>query len=59
MSGYIPPEDTVSVLLENCQQVELASRVFNLMPRLENITVRNSHTLILQQRVIRAPPDSY
>ena len=52
VSGHIPPVHTASILLDNCRQVDLNTRILNMLPSLENITVRNVNTLILHQKVI-------
>jgi len=42
-----PPPNTGYLQLENCQKVELHSRLINILGHLSNLTVRNVHSLIL------------
>eukprot|EP00092_Neocalanus_flemingeri_P014359 GFUD01015490.1.p1 GENE.GFUD01015490.1~~GFUD01015490.1.p1 ORF type:complete len:381 (+),score=129.70 GFUD01015490.1:77-1219(+) len=49
-----PPENTGSLLVENCHHVELYSRLVNHMKNIQNITIRNSHTVVIHPKLYEA-----
>jgi len=59
--AWEPPQETGSLILENCHHVELFSRLVNHMKDLRNITIRHSHTLVIHPKLYEARgalPDS-
>ena len=59
--AWEPPQETGSLILENCHHVELFSRLVNHMKDLKNITIRHSHTVVIHPRLYEARgalPDS-
>jgi hypothetical protein len=49
-----PPDNTGSLLVENCHHVELYSRLVNHMENIQNITIRNSHTVVIHPKLYEA-----
>ena len=47
----LPPDNGESLTIENCSRLEIFSRVINLMPELDNITVTNCDNVILHHKV--------
>jgi len=49
-----PPANTGSLLVENCHHVELYSRLVNHMKNIQNITIRNTHTVVIHPKLYEA-----
>ena len=49
-----PPNNTISLTIENCHHVELYSRIVNHMTGLANLTVRDTHSLVVHPRLYEA-----
>jgi len=59
--AWEPPQDTGSLIVENCHHVELFSRLVNHMKDLKNITIRHSHSVVIHPKLYEARgalPDS-
>jgi len=48
------PANTGSLLVENCHHVELYSRLMNHMGNIQNITIRNTHTVVIHPKLYEA-----
>ena len=50
----IVPSSTVQLNLTGCHQVEILPKTLNSIPTLQNVTVKDVHTVILQSRLYEA-----
>jgi len=48
------PPNTISLTITGCQQLEVLSKTFNALPKLQNITVKDVQKAILQSRLYEA-----
>jgi len=48
------PPNTISLTITGCQQLEILSKTFNALPKLQNITVKDVRKAILQSRLYEA-----
>lgn len=49
-----PPENTASLVVDNCHHVELYSRLLNHMHNIQNITIKNTHTVVTHPKLYEA-----
>jgi len=52
--GSLPPHNTGTLTVQECQHVEIASGVVNNMEALQNITIKNTQNLVLHPHLYRA-----
>jgi len=50
----LAPQNTISLSITGCQQVEVLSKTLNAVPMLQNITVKDVQKVILQSRLYEA-----
>merc|ERR1719350_2350674 len=49
-----PPDSTGSLIVDNCHHVELYSRLLNHMKSIQNITIKNTHTVVIHPKLYEA-----
>ena len=49
-----PPENTGSLLVDNCHHVELYSRLVNHMKNIQDITIKNAHTVVIHPKLFES-----